>query len=432
MPGSRIVVSAVIALIGMGFAPVARALDLGGQEALVVASRATEADVVAFLGSGAVARENLPPAFETRVYLSQNGWYAIAIGLFPPAQCENRLSRLVRRNAIPGDSYCSSGERYVAEFMQRGNRLVLLSGIVPKGVVNVDPAPRLPAPVAEPEAEPVAATAVRDAITGTRWSLFEGACSAESVNYQEFSPAGYSVTIRGERSTGETRVTVFDVDEVSGEFRMEYETYSPMQSAPWSIVTVDGRLLPDGRLATEEVIRTTTLETLGAARPSYDSVVETATLSPCVGVAPVAEEVVLPAITILPRDIGRTDGTAGCQEVFDGVRRSGTEALNLTAFVREGETWRWQLVPTERCLSDQTNLDLGLCDIPVEGGVRVVPDKPGLVVTYTAGSCTFESRLSGVRGVVDVVTTARGEATSGRPCMDGPERAQALVCLDGP
>lgn len=418
---------ALVWLFVMGATLPARAFDLGGQQALVIASRASEGDVIAFLDRQAGALADLPPGYGTRIYLSDNGWYAIAIGVFGPRECDNRLTRLLRRDAVPSDSYCSGGERYLAEFTRAGSRLVLAAGALPK---TVEPA--VETPVVTPVAPAPAATPLRDIITGTRWSVFEGPCTAESVNYQEFTPEGYRVTIRGEASTGQMRVNVFQVDEVTGRFVMEYETYSPMQAAPWSVVTVEGRLLPDGRLETEEVIRTTTLETIGAVRPVYDSVVEQAVLSPCVGIAEAPRAQAVPEITLLPNDIGPMAEGADCEDTFDAIRRVRTLALNLTTFAREGGVWAWSFVPTESCLADQTNMDLGLCGLEVEGTVRVALDKPGMVVTYAVGTCTFESRLSGVRGLVDAVTTARGENGAGLPCMDGVQRTQALVCLDGP
>jgi hypothetical protein len=418
----RFLVSALIGILGLCAPHAARALDLGGQNALVIASRASEGDVIAFLNDQALALNDLAPASATRIFLAENGWYAIAIGLFASADCENRLSRLVRTNAIPSDSYCSSGARYLAEFARSGTRLVLTAGAMPQSEASVVTTPKAPAP----------ATTLRDIITGTRWSVFDGPCTARSENYQEFLPSGYSVTIRGEPASGQIRVTVFDVDEATGRFVMEYETYSDLQSAPWSIVLVEGQLLPDGRLDTREVIRTTTIETMGALRPRYDSVVETATLSPCIGDASPVQDYAVPEITILPTDIGTFADVADCQDTFDDVRQARTDALFLTGFYRDGEQWRWEFIPTESCLSDQTNVDLGLCGIDVEADVRVTLDKPGMVVVYAGGTCTFESRFGGVRGIVDVVTTARGQTGSGLPCMDGAERAQALVCLDGP
>src|SRR6056297_1190101 len=50
-----------------------------------------------------------------RVYLSENGWYAIAIGQVRTEAAEQRLAAGKESGLYPNDSYCSSGRLFVRE-----------------------------------------------------------------------------------------------------------------------------------------------------------------------------------------------------------------------------------------------------------------------------------------------------------------------------
>ncbi len=82
---------------------------------IITASRPTVGEAQAFAASWFPGRSGV------RIFRSDNGWYAISFETARKSDSEWRLSQLKSQNAIPGDSYCSSGRRFVAELVGWGS-----------------------------------------------------------------------------------------------------------------------------------------------------------------------------------------------------------------------------------------------------------------------------------------------------------------------
>ncbi len=78
-----------------------------GYKYLIIASRATDDQAVALAKSYA----DIFPG--TQVFRGENGWHPIAIGIERTWRAEKIIRKLVRRGAIPPDSYVSSGTKYI-------------------------------------------------------------------------------------------------------------------------------------------------------------------------------------------------------------------------------------------------------------------------------------------------------------------------------
>lgn len=77
-----------------------------GQCTVIVASRINMAEVGDFMSA------NSQLSYDA-VYEAENGWLAVSIGLLPTEGAAEVLAELKARNAIPQDSYCSTGRRYL-------------------------------------------------------------------------------------------------------------------------------------------------------------------------------------------------------------------------------------------------------------------------------------------------------------------------------
>lgn len=96
----------------VGFAMQADAKDflVQGKCELIVASRKSISESQDYIS------ENLTPTPQyTRIFLSQNGWYAISIGSLWPHE-EKYIQEWKKEGKIPQDSLCSSGAKYVQAY----------------------------------------------------------------------------------------------------------------------------------------------------------------------------------------------------------------------------------------------------------------------------------------------------------------------------
>lgn len=78
-----------------------------GDCVLVVASRKNAAEARQYV------LENIPDRRFLTAFKSQNGWVAITIGTLKPHEVDDTLERWKASGKIPGDSYCSTGKKYV-------------------------------------------------------------------------------------------------------------------------------------------------------------------------------------------------------------------------------------------------------------------------------------------------------------------------------
>jgi len=102
-------VALAAAFSGLTVAPVGAESFFGGQDcAIIAASRATLSEARQWI------YEN---NFEDQayVYLSQNGWYAIALGLVAKPESRAVIDRSVRLGNLPSDAYCSTGSQYIRQ-----------------------------------------------------------------------------------------------------------------------------------------------------------------------------------------------------------------------------------------------------------------------------------------------------------------------------
>lgn len=80
-----------------------------GQCAVIVASRQTIEDTQNY-----IKRNFVEPSTAALVFGSQNGWYAISIGLLPTEIQAEWLTREKSAERVPEDAYCSMGTRFVS------------------------------------------------------------------------------------------------------------------------------------------------------------------------------------------------------------------------------------------------------------------------------------------------------------------------------
>ncbi|KUF09331.1 SH3 domain-containing protein [Pseudoponticoccus marisrubri] len=81
---------------------------------IVAASRTSIAEATGFISQWLRGRSGV------RMFQSDNGYYGIVLETVSRSGADARLAQLKSRNAIPGDSYCSTGRRFVAEVLWNG------------------------------------------------------------------------------------------------------------------------------------------------------------------------------------------------------------------------------------------------------------------------------------------------------------------------
>ena len=92
-----------------------------GGQTLVIASRKTQDDVITFW-RGFLRNNNFKAddlIFD--VFESDNGWYAVTLGIEPAQACQDRKRRLVKQGIISKDSYCTNGARFHGAYQLYGN-----------------------------------------------------------------------------------------------------------------------------------------------------------------------------------------------------------------------------------------------------------------------------------------------------------------------
>lgn len=77
---------------------------------LVVASRSSLSAARAYV------RSNVSNTKHTKIFKSQNGWYAISIGALTPSEEKPIISKWKSSGKIPRDAYCSTGKKYVGQY----------------------------------------------------------------------------------------------------------------------------------------------------------------------------------------------------------------------------------------------------------------------------------------------------------------------------
>ena len=76
---------------------------------IVVASRTSVQEARQFI------YDRLQSTNGVRMFLSDNGYYGITVATVSRSEADWRLSQMKSQNKIPGDSFCSSGNRYIQE-----------------------------------------------------------------------------------------------------------------------------------------------------------------------------------------------------------------------------------------------------------------------------------------------------------------------------
>jgi hypothetical protein len=77
--------------------------------ALIIASRATKADVKAYVD------ENITNTQYVTLYQSNNGWYAIALGFLKDNEAKSIVQEWKNNGKIPKDSFCTHGNKFKKE-----------------------------------------------------------------------------------------------------------------------------------------------------------------------------------------------------------------------------------------------------------------------------------------------------------------------------
>jgi len=102
-------VALAAALSGLTGSPVAAESFFGSQDcAIIAASRSTLTEARQW-----IYQNNFED--QAYVYLSQNGWYAIALGTVAKSEARAVIDRGVRLGNLPSDAYCSTGSEYIQQ-----------------------------------------------------------------------------------------------------------------------------------------------------------------------------------------------------------------------------------------------------------------------------------------------------------------------------
>jgi phosphotransferase system IIB component len=99
-----------------------------GGQTLVIASLKTRVEVVAF--SQAFLRKNKIDSkdFYFDVFESDNGWYAVTLGIETTQECKDRKLKLVAEGIISKESYCTDGSRFHGEYQLYGDHFEHIGG----------------------------------------------------------------------------------------------------------------------------------------------------------------------------------------------------------------------------------------------------------------------------------------------------------------
>ncbi|WP_130402675.1 hypothetical protein [Thalassococcus sp. S3] len=81
-----------------------------GKCELIVASRKSIAEAQDYI------QANMNPNENTRIFLSQNGWYAVSIGSLWPEERDAVMENWKSTGRIPEKSFCSSGKRFLEAY----------------------------------------------------------------------------------------------------------------------------------------------------------------------------------------------------------------------------------------------------------------------------------------------------------------------------
>ena len=99
-----------------------------GGQTLVIASRKTRDEVVAF-SVGFLRQNNITDKdFSLDVFESDNGWYAVTLGIESAQECKDRKERLVNEGIISKDSYCTNGTRFHGGYLLYGDHFEHIGG----------------------------------------------------------------------------------------------------------------------------------------------------------------------------------------------------------------------------------------------------------------------------------------------------------------
>ncbi|AYE86125.1 hypothetical protein B5M07_08360 [Sulfitobacter sp. D7] len=95
------------ALSGLTSTPAEAQVSFGkGKCAVIAASRSTLSEARQWIYESGYEDE-------AHVYFSQNGWYAITLGLVSKSESRSIIERSIRMGNLPSDAYCSSGGNYI-------------------------------------------------------------------------------------------------------------------------------------------------------------------------------------------------------------------------------------------------------------------------------------------------------------------------------
>lgn len=95
------------ALSGLNFTPAEAQVSFGeGKCAVIAASRSTLSEARQWIYESGYEDE-------AHVYYSENGWYAITLGLVSISESRSIIDRSIRTGKLPSDAYCSTGAKYI-------------------------------------------------------------------------------------------------------------------------------------------------------------------------------------------------------------------------------------------------------------------------------------------------------------------------------
>lgn len=101
---------------------------LSGQQAVIVASRKTTDEAIQFSQELQSTLQANGADLDVNVFLANNGWYAISIGVVPTPKCGGIVSELLKSGVFPNDTFCSEPSKYTALFSLDGSKLVPVVG----------------------------------------------------------------------------------------------------------------------------------------------------------------------------------------------------------------------------------------------------------------------------------------------------------------
>jgi hypothetical protein len=221
-----------------------------------------------------------------------------------------------------------------------------------QSVESVEKVPQVSAPVA-------------DQISNIKWGSFDNQpCFENSESYEIFSSEEYTMALAGSiwkfRSPD---LSHFALSQDGREFQLVYVTFSEMTHHAWTYHNLFGVLNEQNDLELTEEILTIEPETMSDSVPKYSRKIQTSTRKKCSStvnstVPSINEE---SKYSIFQAEGFSTLPAGSCSETLQHVMENSPVDL-VSVLSKSQMGWEETFLPTKTCLSNQSYVDVGLCN----------------------------------------------------------------------